>query len=189
MPPSAPPIFQDSNCQSSIVCRQPWHTINDPENESLTRSNPSSMCEFSGTRFSCGCLTWKGNEYKYCYRRGKGCKTKTFRLFEWQTFCPGSRKFLKEKTKYDEGVVLPRCCSQLEKSKLESLCLKCNSIPDKENELHRYCAQHMVCVSEIVDPNAEKEFEKFAQLWPGNLRARYLRRKQDLRVRDVGWSL
>ncbi|KAI1451770.1 hypothetical protein F4805DRAFT_471394 [Annulohypoxylon moriforme] len=147
------------------------------------------MCHFIGTRFPCGCLTSKGNEYKYCSKRGKGCQTKTFRLFEWQTFCPSSRKFLRDKVKYNENVVLPKCCAQLEKSKLESLCLKCNCIPSKEHEFDRYCAQHMVCISVIVDGDAEKEFEKFMHLWPSDFRARYLRRKQDLKKGDAGWSL
>ncbi|KAI2464260.1 hypothetical protein F4781DRAFT_413531 [Annulohypoxylon bovei var. microspora] len=147
------------------------------------------MCEFSGTTFPCGCITWKGSEYKYCPKRGKGCKTKIFRRFEWQTFCPSSRKFLRGKSKYDDGVVLPKCCAQLEQSKLETLCLKCNSTPDMENELHCYCPEHMICVSVRVDENAEKEFEKFVQLWPSNLRARYLRRSQDPKARDCGWSL
>ncbi|KAI1206101.1 uncharacterized protein F4807DRAFT_245576 [Annulohypoxylon truncatum] len=147
------------------------------------------MCEFRGMTFPCGCVTWKGSEYKYCSKRGKGCKTKIFRHFEWQTFCPGSRKCLKGKTKYEEGAVLPKCCAHLEKSTLGSLCLKCNSIPNKDNEFDRPCAWHVKCVSVMVDADAENEFERFVRLWPVNLRTRYLRRKLDLRVRDVGWSL
>ncbi|KAI1098060.1 hypothetical protein F4804DRAFT_350824 [Jackrogersella minutella] len=147
------------------------------------------MCEFSGTKFPCGCITWKGSEYKYCAERGRGCKSTMFKLFEWQTFCPKSRKFLKGRRKYDDNVVLPKCCAQLEKSKLEALCLKCNPTPDMDNELHCYCTQHMVCVSVCTDANVEKEFEKFVQLWPSSLRTRYLRRKQDLTARACGWSL
>ncbi|OTA84282.1 hypothetical protein M434DRAFT_400483 [Hypoxylon sp. CO27-5] len=146
------------------------------------------MCNFSGTRFPCGCITFKGSEYKYCAKRGKGCSVKIFREYEWQTFCPESRRALKGKN-YDGSVILPKCCSRVDRSKLEALCIKCNSIPDRDIEHRCWCSQHLVCLSVRVEANAEKEFEKFVLLWPSNLRTRYFRRKKDRAARDCGWSL
>lgn len=155
------------------------------------------MCEFYGTWFPCGCATWKGSEYKYCRDRGKGCQAKEFRQFEWQTFCPQSRMAMKGKSRYDDSIVLPKCCSHLEKEKLEALCLKCNSLKENTELLHCYCPEHMVCVSSSSSPTSsshtkgdvENEFEKVVQLWPSNLKTRYYRRKQDKTARDCGWSL
>lgn len=149
------------------------------------------MCYFSGTTFPCGCLTMKGSEYNFCPKRGKGCKTVVFKHFEWQTFCPASRKCLKNRKKYEEGMILPKCCSRLEKSKLESLCIKCNSTPNDNHEFQRpCCADHMACVSVITGSEADvvKEFEKYLQLWPATFKTRYFRKKKDKAYNKGGHS-
>ncbi|KAI1463845.1 uncharacterized protein F4812DRAFT_445675 [Daldinia caldariorum] len=148
------------------------------------------MCYFAITRFPCGCLTWKGSEYKYCAERGKGCKTDVLEQYEWQTFCPEARKVVNRKP-HARPVSFPKCCDGLDRQQLENLCKKCNSIVDNSNQgLHPCCsAAHRVCVSTGPDENAEREFEDAVKLWPSNLRLRYMRRKEDKNARDCGWSL
>ncbi|KAK6953807.1 hypothetical protein Daesc_003769 [Daldinia eschscholtzii] len=148
------------------------------------------MCYFAITRFPCGCLTWKGSEYKFCAERGKGCKTKVLEQYEWQTLCPEARKAVNGKL-HARRATFPKCCDNLQQQQLEGLCKDCNSIVDDNNQgLHPFCsAAHRVCVSTGADVNAEREFEKVVQSWPSNLRSRYMRRKQDQNARDCGWSL
>ncbi|KAG4217066.1 hypothetical protein PC116_g34453, partial [Phytophthora cactorum] len=140
--------------------------------------------------FPCGCLTWKGSEYKFCAERGKGCKTKVLEQYEWQTLCPEARKAVNGKL-HARRATFPKCCDNLQQQQLEGLCKDCNSIVDDNNQgLHPFCsAAHRVCVSTGADVNAEREFEKVVQSWPSNLRSRYMRRKQDQNARDCGWSL
>ncbi|KAI2617511.1 hypothetical protein GGS26DRAFT_576408 [Hypomontagnella submonticulosa] len=145
------------------------------------------MCRFVSVKFVCGCVSEKGSEYSYCRRRGKGCKLNILTQFEWQTFCPNARKALKGKKKYDDTVILPRCCSGLDKARLESLCLKCN--PLDYSDYHRFCPGHLVNLSTQPDTRAEEEFEKAVKLWPSSPRCRYFRRKSDPTARDVGWSM
>ncbi|KAI0134886.1 hypothetical protein F4814DRAFT_443708 [Daldinia grandis] len=147
------------------------------------------MCYFAVTKFSCGCLTWRGSEYKYCAKRGRGCKEKRLEKYEWLTYCPDARKALDSK-KCKNRVVLPKCCEKLCEEQRNALCMECNSTINHEKlGLFPYCAEHRVCVSAGIEANPEKEFEKVVQLWPSHLRSRYLRRKQDKTARDCGWSL
>ncbi|KAI1646633.1 hypothetical protein F4815DRAFT_361741 [Daldinia loculata] len=147
------------------------------------------MCYFAVTTFSCGCLAWRGSEYRYCAERGRSCRGKQLEKYEWLTYCPDARKAL-DNRKCKNRVVLPKCCERLSQEQRDALCTECNSILENGKlDLFPYCAEHRVRVSAGIEADAEKEFEKVVALWPSHLRSRYLRRKQDKTARDCGWSL
>ncbi|GAW23793.1 hypothetical protein ANO14919_133700 [Xylariales sp. No.14919] len=150
------------------------------------------MCQYWATTFPCGCASWRSSGYEFCAKRGTGkCKV-ALRRYVWKTFCPHTRKEMRNKT-YVPGMRLAACCRKLDEDARQGLCRKCDSVPTEPHTgpARWHCPKHVVLVEESDDvPRAEAErfFERSVVHWALDHQRRYYRRKEDKRAKKVWWS-
>jgi hypothetical protein len=114
--------------------------------------------------FPCGCTTWRSSGYRFCAKRWIEPCPKTLEKFVWKTFCPASRKALRNvvaintkgsssvRAKYTSDTRLPVCCTDLGMEECMRLCTKCCSLPAANSNAEPnawHCPGHLERVSKI----------------------------------------